>query len=97
MSKNGLTNRNYSDRIIKLSRDSAQQNKSRKKLEKSLKKYLTNEFCCDMINKLPKKMGEQISRKKLQKLLKKYLTSEKFGDIITKLSARAGGELDLEN
>ena len=74
MSKNGLTNRNYSDRIIKLSRDSAQQNKPRKKLEKSLKKYLTNEFCCDMINKLPKKRVSKYPEKNFKKLSKKVLT-----------------------
>ena len=34
MSKNGLTNKEHGDRIIKLSRDSAQQNRSKKKLEK---------------------------------------------------------------
>ena len=68
----------------------------RKKLEKSLKKYLTNEFCCVTLIKLPEKTGEQISRKKLEKLLKKYLTREKFGDIIIKLSAGAGSDWTLK-
>ena len=60
MSKNGLTNQNYSDRIIKLSRDSAQQNKSRKKLEKSLKKYLTREKFGDIITKLSARAGGKL-------------------------------------
>ena len=77
MSKNALTNRIVSDRIVKLSRGSTQWNMSRKKLEKSLKKYLTNEFCCVTLIKLPQKMGEQIPPKKLLKNFKKSLDKVK--------------------
>lgn len=55
MSEIVLTNVNQSDRIIKLSRDGTQSNVPRKKLEKSLKKYLTNAFPCVKLSKLPEK------------------------------------------
>ncbi len=55
MSKIVLTNGKQSDRIVKLSQDSAQLNALRKKLEKSLKKYLTKAFPCVKLSKLPEK------------------------------------------
>jgi len=63
---------------------------TRKKLEKSSKKYLTNEFCCVKLIKLPQKTGEQTPQKLFKKTLKKVLTKGRSGDIITKLSAGAG-------
>ena len=70
MSKNALTNQIRSDRIIKLSQDGVQQNMPRKKLEKSLKKYLTNEICCVTLIKLPEKRGSKYPEKNFEKLEK---------------------------
>ena len=77
-----------------------QQKLPRKKLEKSLKKYLTNAKCCDTLIKRsknePRISPTKRKSKKFWKTFKKVLTNEKSGDIITKLSARAGSERTLK-
>ena len=76
MSKNVLTNQIQSDRIVKLSQDRTLWNMAKKKLEKSLKKYLTNEFHCVKLLKLPQKREADIIQKNFWKTSKKVLTKE---------------------
>ena len=70
-----------------------------KRLEKNEKKFLTNWFQFDIINKLFRKRWRsekfefwKICFKNFEKVLKKFLTNEKQSDIINKL-LKSGSEL----
>ena len=69
--------------------------RTEKRLEKNEKKFLTNGFQFDIINKLFRKrrrseslIFERSASKTSKKVLKKFLTNEKQSDIINKLSMR---------
>ena len=66
--------------------------RTEKRLEKNEKKFLTNGFQFDIINKLFRKRRrseslnfERSASKTSKKVLKKFLTNEKQSDIINKL------------
>ena len=87
-----MTNKRVHDRISKLLKTKSEQlqvvnlrRSSKKKVEKNLKKYLTNRKQHDKLSKLSKAQRFKKTNKKFLKNLKKCLTNETTYDKLNKL------------